>query len=157
MEHRRLRSIYLAGPISGLGYDEARFGWRDKFRNLVPENLQCYSPMRAKEFLADVDQIEGAYDYNPMATEAGIIARDHNDVLNCDAMVACFLEDNGRASLGTAVEYGWAHAYRKPIITVATKDDIHTVHPMLSRLSGYIVEDLETAARIVTHLLTPGV
>ena len=152
------RTIYLAGPISGLNYETARNGWRRYFATLLPEHIACYSPMRAKEFLAGQDQIEGSYpEIDPLATEAGIVTRDHNDVFTNDAIVACFLEDNGRPSLGTAIEFGWAHAYNKPIVMVAEKGNIHREHPMLSRMAGYIVDNLEDGARIMTHLLTPGI
>jgi len=77
-------------------------------------------------------------------------------------MVACFLGAKQRASIGTAVEFGWADIYRKPIIMVieeangAGQDNIH-LHAMLTELAGYRVPTLEEAAHLVTHLLTPGV
>ncbi len=156
------KTIYLAGPISGQSYEEARFGWRKTYAELVHnrpyDHMKCVSPMRADEFLADIDKIEGSYpELHPMATSAGIVTRDHNDVYNCDLMVACFIEDGGRASLGTAVEFGWAMAYNKPIIMIAGEDNEHRVHPMLKRMAGFIVETLEEAAYLSVKLLTPGI
>lgn len=151
--------IYLAGSISGLSYEDASLGWRkDISRMFYPTpQIKCYSPMRAKEFLADVGQLFGSYDEHPLSTERGIVTRDRNDVMKCDVMIACFLESQGNVSLGTAIEFGWADAWDKPVIMVAEKDDPHRVHPMLRRLAGYIVESLEEAAAITKHILLPGI
>ena len=157
--------VYLAGPISGLSYEDASQGWR---RQIVPMleysdysckhlPVRCYSPMRCKDFLADKGKLFGAYEENPLATEGGIVTRDRNDVLQCDVMIACFLESQGYMSLGTAVEFGWADSHRKPIIMVAKPGDPHREHPMLKRMAGYIVETLEEAAALTQALLLPGI
>lgn len=153
------RTVYLAGPITGLTHDEARYGWRKEFAALMPEHIFCNSPMRGKEFLADHGILSSGHDYpqHAMATDAGITTRDYNDVKNCDAMVACFLESNGKPSLGTAMEYGFAHAHQKPVIAIGPLDDPNIRHLMLQRVAGYRVDTLEEAANIVCHLLTPGI
>ena len=110
------RTIYLAGPITGLTHDQARWGWRQEFAQLLSgggfDHISCNSPMRGKEFLADFGVLTSGHDYpeNALCSEAGINTRDYNDVKMCDAMVACFLESNGVPSLGTAAEHGFAHA-----------------------------------------------
>jgi nucleoside 2-deoxyribosyltransferase len=157
MVMHRKKNIYLAGTISGLSHDEARFGWRKEFSLLLPEHIQCSSPMRAKEFLRDAGKLYGSYEEHPMASAAGIVTRDRHDVKNCDAMIACFLEGKDQYSLGTAIEFGWADGWHKPIIMIAEEGDPHRVHPMMSDMAGYIVDNLEDAAHLVTHLLTPGV
>ena len=148
--------IYLAGPIAGLTYEGAALGWRERIKPLLPE-FDLYSPMRNKEFLAGVGELSGSYEHNPLASAKGILGRDRNDVLNCDLMIACFLEADGNMSLGTAMEFGWADAWRKPIIAVGEPDGSHIRHPMLSAASLYIVETLEHAAQLARHLLLPGV
>ena len=35
-----------------------------------------------------------------------------------------------KITLGTMVEYGWADAFRKPIITVIEKKEIHMITPL---------------------------
>lgn len=154
--------VYLAGPISGLSYAESALGWRDQFSSYMTDTalreIELFSPMRGKGFLEDRGILEGGYDDNPLATLSGIVCRDGNDVNTCDVMVACFLEAaEGVASLGTAIEFGWCDAYRKPIIMVAKPGDIHRAHPMLAQMSGYIVDDLKTAAALVEHILLPGI
>lgn len=164
------RSVYLAGPIKGLTYEVARLGWRLDFVNKLDQvsggSIVCRSPMRAKQFLKDQGAISGrpdAYASEPLATQKGITTRDRNDVLSCDAMVANFLGAE-RLSGGTAIEFGWADLARKPIVMVIEKNGIMESglpnphwHPMFNEIAGYIVQDLDEAAYIVNHILTPGI
>lgn len=166
------RKVYLAGPITGLSYDDARYGWRGDFQKLLPDHIHCHSPMRAKDFLLDQHCLVGdptMYPDHAIATPSGIVTRDRNDIRReCDAVVANFLGAT-KASIGTAIEFGWADAYGIPIVMVieeggkiATGVDVYEGdnphwHAMLTELAGYRVPTLEEAAHIVTHLLTPGV
>lgn len=163
------RKIYLAGPITGLSYGEARHGWREEFSKIVEPHghIECYSPMRAKNFLEKSNKIAGTADSygkdSPFGQALGILGRDHNDVFTCDAMVANFLGAK-MGSLGTAAEFGFAYAYRKPIIMVIepaeldyTKNTNPHHHVFLTSMAAYVVNDLETAADVVASLLTPGI
>ena len=153
-------TIYLAGPITGLTHDEARYGWRESFRDLMLEydHIFCSSPMRGKEMLKDFGVLTSGKGYpdNAMATPTGITTRDRNDVRMCSVMVACFLESGGRLSGGTFIEYGWADAYGKPIVVIGDEDDPNVQHLMAQAIYGYRVETIEEAAEIVGRLLTPG-
>jgi len=149
-----IRTVYLAGPIAGLTYQEARYGWRPRFKKLMPSYIVCASPMRAKESLSDQGVLTSDSYEGLLTSASAIVTRDFHDVRTCDAMVACFLE-GVRPSLGTAVEFGWAHAFDKPIIMVAHPDDPHYRHSMLRRMAGYHCRTLEEAAHVVYHLLTP--
>jgi nucleoside 2-deoxyribosyltransferase len=180
------KTIYLAGPITGCDYNSARYGWRKDFADIlfqiqferVGANpwLHCFSPMREKEFLEKDQCISGTADYESLhgfGTPHGILTRDHNDVRNCDAMIACFLGAK-RVSVGTCVEFGFAHAYRKPLIMVM--EDARSIavephpidgpgstiiknphdHVFLRACAGYVVPTLKHAAEIAYSLLTPG-
>lgn len=158
------KQIYLAGPISGLTHDEARYGWRKDFVDMLEaaglDHIHCFSPMRGKEFLAQAGVLTSTGVNSPahaMATDAGITTRDLNDVKNCDAMVACFLESEGRPSLGTAIEYGFAAAFQKPIVAIGHLGDPNISHLMMQRLAGYHLLNLEDSIPLVAHLLTPGI
>lgn len=152
------KTVYLAGPITGLTHDEARYGWRKEFASLMPEHVFCNSPMRGKGMLRDFGPLTSGKNYpdNAMTTSEGITCRDFNDVRTSDAMIACFLESEGRLSGGTFMEYGFAHAFQKPIIGIGSPDDPNLSHLMAQRVMGWRVDTLEEAAIIVTHLLTPG-
>lgn len=164
------RRIYLAGPITGLSYGEARHGWREEFDAMMRAShpdIECFSPMRAKNFLEKASKIAGTADSygkdSPFGQAQGILARDHNDVHSCDVMVANFL-DAKIGSLGTAAEFGFAHAYRKPIVMIIepaaadyTKNTNPHHHVFLTTMASYLVHDLEAARDVVASLLTPGI
>ncbi len=163
------KTIYLAGPITGMNHDDARYGWRKEFANMIEEagrigayrtdHIYCSSPMRGKEFLKNMGVLgsnQSQFSDHAMATSSGITTRDRNDVKTCDLMLACFLESGGRLSGGTFIEYGWADAWRKPIIVVGAKDDPNVFHLMAEDIRGYHVETLEEALPIIIRLLTPG-
>ena len=152
------KTIYLAGPITGLTHDGARYGWRLDFESLMPEHIFCNSPMRGKEMLKEWGVLTSGAGYpdNAMTTPEGITSRDFNDVKTCDAMIACFLESGGNLSGGTFMEYGFAHALQIPIIGIGRADDPNLQHLMAKRVLGWQVDTLEEAAMIVSLLLTPG-
>lgn len=168
MSHPK-RSVYLAGPITGLTHDEARHGWREEFAALMRamelEHISLYSPMRGKSFLQHHGVLSSGEGYpdHPMARASGITTRDCNDVRFCDVLLGCFLEtpvdENGNqiGSLGTAWEFGAAYVLGKPIVMVGAADNIHVKHVMMAHSSGYIVETLEDAAELIGFLLTPGI
>lgn len=153
------RSVYLAGPITGLSYGEARHGWRDEIAALLPPHIHSLSPMRAKEFLQKEQVLRGdpnMYPENVMASPRGIISRDENDLRQCDAMIACFLGAQA-VSIGTCCELGMARILRKPVVLVMEQDGLNPhSHAFITEIQGYWVETLEEAAHCVTHLLTPG-
>lgn len=149
-----MKKIYLAGPITGLTYAESAFGWRETIKTLLPE-FDLFSPMRGKDFLAKDGVLRGADERHPVSSINGILGRDRNDVRTCDLMIACFLEDPGVPSLGTAMEFGWADAWRKPIIMVAEPTSAQRNHPMLQGAATYIVDTLQEAAELSKHLLLP--
>lgn len=157
------KTIYLAGPITGLTHDEARYGWRQEFKDIMErlgfDHIHCRSPMRGKSILKNFGVLTSGKGYpeNAMTSASGITMRDRNDVRTSDAMVACFLESGNRLSGGTFIEYGWADAYRVPIIGIGAKDDPNLQHLMAQSLVGYRVDTLEEGAFIVGTLLSPGI
>ncbi len=153
------KTIYLAGPITGLTHDEARYGWRETFNAMLPSHIHAASPMRGKEFLKDIGVLTSGESYpdNALCSPAGITTRDYNDVRTADAMIACFLESGGNLSWGTAAEFGYAWANRVPIIVIGSLDDPNVKHFMAEHMAGYRVDTLEEAAHIVSLLLTPGI
>jgi len=151
------RQIYLAGPISGLTYEQAALGWRQEIISMLPDHWRCFSPMRGKAFLDGKGPLQGAYTDSPLASIQGILGRDRNDVRECDLMIACFLEADGNMSLGTAMEFGWADVWRKPVIMIADENDPHRQHPMLAGASVYLTDSLSKGAELAKVLLQPGV
>lgn len=161
-------SVYLAGPITGDTYEDARYGWRSEFETMIHrynimhsplERIQCVSPMRGKEHLLDDDNTPMSCDADKydvaISTNSAIVTRDYNDVTRTSCMLANFLGSN-RVSIGTCVEFGFAHAARKPIIMVMEEEGNLHEHGFLTEIAGYRVDTLEEAAFIVQHLCGGG-
>ena len=149
-------TVYLAGPITGLSYEDATNSWRrDACEYLWNHHINAYSPMRGKDFLKDEVELSGGYNaYSGIASSSGVVTRDHHDVRSCDVMLVNFLGAK-RISIGTCIEFGWAHAYRKPIICIMENDNVHQ-HIILSEIAGYIVPTLAQGLDITRLILTPG-
>lgn len=148
----KIKTIYLAGPISGLSYDDATFGWREKFAGLMPEHIHCHSPMRGKKYLSAVKDLGQKL---PESIGRSILVRDYDDVQTCDLIVAHFL-DAPRVSIGTCCEFGFAYALQKPLVMINKPGSIHD-HTFLTEIAGWVVEDVEQAAIIAINFLTPGI
>ena len=90
-----------------------------------------------------------------------IVTKDFMDIDACNIMVVNLLEAK-KVSQGTLVEYGYAKAKGKTIITVSNVVDdvsIDAIHnsPFLGVISDVIVPTLKDAAIIVNSLLSEGV
>ncbi len=145
--------IYLAGPISGCGYGECT-DWRKTFTDLMPESVQCLSPMRGKEFLRSKSIIDGAYpELGPLASSRGIMIRDFFDCTRSDIVLVNLL-GSIRVSIGTCMEIAWAYQNRTPLVAIMEKGNIHE-HPMTSEAIGFQVETLEDAAYVCQTILWP--
>lgn len=155
------RSCYLAGPITGLSYEDARYTWRHEFASILRVNgsdIECFSPMRQKDFLAGQQCTGDAVSLNghgnALARPSGILTRDFNDVRSRDAVVACFLGAK-RVSIGTVWEIGVAYSHKKPLVVVMEPGNLHD-HLFITETAGYVVPTLAEAAHIVASLLSPG-
>ncbi len=155
------KSCYLAGPITGLTYGEARYGWRKTFAESIHQvapHIECYSPMRQKEFLSHLQSMEckgvdlERYE-QCISRPLGILTRDLNDVRERDCIVACFLGAK-IPSIGTVFELGVARALNKPIVVVMEDDNPHQ-HVFVTHCGGYVTPSLDEAVHIVRSLLTP--
>lgn len=147
------KRVYLAGPITGLSYNEST-DWREFAKTFLAKYcLDGISPMRGKDFLRG-EKILGNDYAHPLANPHGIVSRDHNDVLTCDLILANFLGAK-EVSIGTMVEYGWARAYNKPIVCVMEKTGNPHDHCFVRELSGFVVEKLEDGLDIARIVLNP--
>lgn len=158
-----MKRVYLSGPITGLSYNGCT-DWRRHFASLLYSDVVPLSPMRGKEYLAHEGDIKDAYKSGQCVTNLpsaqalscaqGITAKDRNDVFSCDAMVV-YLLGAQKVSIGTVVEFGWADAFRKPIISVIESDgsNVHE-HSIVNTVTGFRVPTLNDAANIVNILLS---
>lgn len=143
---------YLAGPITGLTYGQAT-DWRVYASDvLTGQGIEVLSPMRGKDFILKrigAQEVLGqTYEDSPLSTQRGIVARDIFDV-NCADIVLFNLLGADQVSIGTMVEYGWASAHRKIVVTVMEKSGNVHDHAFIRELSPYRVETLDEALDIV--------
>ncbi len=153
------RGVYLAGPITGLTYEDARATWRHEIVGYFAPHILPYSPMRVVSALQPEQGLSDRKDatgVKGMLVNRAILGRDETDLRNADAMVANFLEAQ-RPSLGTVAEMGMAHILRVPVILVMEKKGNIHEHPFVSSIAYERTDSLREAAEIVNHLLTPGV
>jgi nucleoside 2-deoxyribosyltransferase len=147
------KSLYLAGPITGLTYEGSTEWRRFVAEHLMPDVVPL-SPIRGKEYLKGVDIVGSAYAQYPLSTEAAILGRDRYDVMiGCDAILVNVLGAE-KPSIGTIIEIGWADAVRKPIILVI--EDENNVHdyPMIRQAATFRTPSIDIACRIANSLLS---
>lgn len=152
--------VYLAGPITGLTFQEAKFGWReDVAQNLFQKGVGVISPMRFKDvehFSEDHQKSLSPLgsDLEIMSTEHGLTVRDYNDVVRCDLVFANLLGSK-IVTIGTVMEIAWAFMLRKPCVIVMDKDNIHQ-HAMIRASTPYRVEKLSEGVRVTLGILGVG-
>jgi len=147
--------VYLAGTISGLTFDGAQ-GWREEFRTKIHPDIECYSPLRGKDYLTIRGPLEGSYDEYPLSTDRGITHRDRFDCTGSE-LVVCNLLGATRVSIGTMIELGWADANRVPVVLVMERSaNIHD-YPMVREIASFRVDNLQDAMKITEIVLLPHV
>lgn len=151
-------TVYLAGPIKGLTYNDAT-EWRERAKSeLAAAGIQAFSPMRAKDYLrhetdAGGTRLADAYAAYPLSTMKAIVTRDRMDCQGCSAVIM-YLRGAKQVSIGSVIEIGWADAARVPIVLVMEKDGSNPhEHGMVREMCGFHVETLDEALGVVKALL----
>lgn len=153
------KTVYLAGPVTGLSHINAT-SWRTLASAHLSTDIHALDPMRGTAHLANEERLGHTYDADPMTTAKGITATCMRDCLTCDAMIVnvTHVKPN-KLSAGTLIEMGWVSSRMTiPIILVCEEGNVHREHPIISTLSDYVVERLSTACELVNILLSqrPG-
>lgn len=142
--------VYLAGPISGLSFDEGQ-NWREEFSTKIDPRIECYSPLRGKDYLTAHGKLEGAYDEFPLSSARGITERDRFDCIGAD-LVICNVHGAKRVSIGTMIELGWADANRIPVVLIMEEGNVHE-HPMVQQTTSWRVDNMADALKITEIVL----
>ncbi len=100
MFKRRLRKIYLAGPITGCNDDQKKV-WRQRIERSWPDEF---------EFICPVQRIEAS----PAKTPYQIVSLDMEAIRDADAVIA----NMWKASIGTAIGVAVASFNGKPVIVI---------------------------------------
>jgi len=159
------KRIYLAGPIKGLTYEGAtawREIWADYFKELF---IDCYSPMRGKEYLNTVDEngrgelLKDSYTGSLFSDAQKITMRDRNDCMNSDLIVFNFLGATPyddfpfSLSIGSCIEIGWGDSQRIPMIAVMEQHSLYQ-HAMITECC-MTAETMNEAMKLAEGILIP--
>ena len=148
-----MQKIYLAGPIEGCSFEECT-SWRDEFTKLMPDTVQCLSPMREKTYVHHEENNADCLVDQLMSSNRGIMVRDYYDCHRSDLIVANFIGAT-RVSIGTVMELAWAWHSKIPTIVIIDDDNLHN-HCMLDECMSYRVQNLEQAAKAALLTLWPS-
>ena len=153
--------VYLAGPITGLSY-EGCTDWRQTaIDHLKQFGIQGLSPLRGKDYLKSVVNIEDNYDTHEndlaqvLSGQRGIYARDRFDCHRADAVLVNMLGAK-RVSIGTVMEIAWAAQNNTPVVLIMEKEGNIHEHSMLREACPFRVDNLEDALYVLTSLLAPS-
>lgn len=146
--------VYLAGPITNHTGPFIK-GWRQKiYFDLKYRGIDALSPLRFQGH-DEPDIMKDSYEDTLFASRRGIYRRCKFDVKRCDIVLVNFLEAD-KISIGSCIELGWADAWGKEIVIAMEKENLH-YHSMVRECAGWIVEDLDTACKVVYQILESGV
>jgi len=149
-----MNKVYLAGPITGLSYEECTV-WRDKVTlDLYHHEVVCLSPMRGKRYLdkevniPDVPRVDLPKAGKGMATQSAIVARDRDDTINAD-MVFVNVLGAKQVSPGTMVEMGWADAMRVPVLLCMEEEGNPHDRAMVRGVTSFRAYTVEEGVQMV--------
>lgn len=151
------KTVYLCGPIAGCTYEEARFGWRSQVAMYLKNaDIDSLSPMRFTHSLEN-EGVLGQHGYvGTMHSPKAITARDRFDTQRCDLMF-CNVLGASKASIGSAIEFGWADSKRIPIVLCMEPEGNPHDHAMIREMASFIVPSIEEGIEVVLGVLCPGV
>ena len=153
MKHK----VYLAGPISGLTFDDA-----DEWRLLAMEQLGRHSiagisPLRGKSYLRALGELSAECsaegEAGLMSKPRSIMARDYYDCTTCDVLLVNLLRAH-KVSIGTMMEIAWAHHARTPVVCAMEPGNVHE-HAMVNEAVDFRVDSLDKAIAVVIAILDP--
>lgn len=125
-------SVYLSGPIAGLKYSEARYGWREYVDGRLHHGITVLSPMRHEGHLAEIKgPLDAAGQLDHFFSGSKIIfEKDRLDIERSDVVLVNLLGATSRVSIGTVAEIGMATTLGKQIILVMEDPGTVLINPM---------------------------
>lgn len=146
------KSIYLAGPMTGMKVADSRDGWRFRAHNAFEPFVECMNPVRGWNCLPDghIMQARGEDEAGLKMVEGKLhFQRDVHDIRRCSAL---YVNTQGadRVSLGTVSEMGMAYILGKPIVAIL--DPWH-VHLFTEQEASVICNTEEEAIECLKSLL----
>lgn len=159
------KAVYLSGPITGLEYGEARYGWRQHVADtLAGTGITMLSPMRHEGHLAEMTGAMTEEALNEFQERTNhffshskmIVAKDLLDI-DMSSIVLVYVLGAQAISKGTIAEVGYAYAKGKTIITVMENKGNMNDGPFLREMSDAVLDNLDDAIVAIKSLLSEGV
>lgn len=143
--------IYLAGPISGKGYDEVVSIYQEKSAILSLLGYDILCPMTGKAYLRNEVDFRSHGDGHPVSTNHAIFERDKWMVTSSDVVLADLSNSGSRVSIGTVMELAWASMLGKHTVAVIPPDNIHQ-HAFILESADIVFETMDAAYDYLTSL-----
>lgn len=171
-------TVYLSGPITGLSYQEARYGWRQEVADALVRSkddialtgITVLSPMRHEAHLAEMTDIDTHYPDHFFSKPKVIVEKDRLDIKRSDVVLVNVLGAK-RVSIGTVSEIAMAYEQGKQIVLVM--EDANSIdnrqyetdplssnpheHPFVTELVSLRLNNLDDAVEAIRSLLSEGI
>jgi len=155
----RTEFVYLAGPMSGLTYEDA-LAWRveatEALRRISASassvHYHTLDPCRGKEYLTG--SVLAGVDTKDQGWGDIIVPRDKYDVLRSAIVLVNLLpgEKVGKVSIGTMFEIAWAADHgRYTIVVMRHGDPVHD-HEFVRKNASIVVPNLDAAYECIKGL-----
>lgn len=118
-------TVYIAGPISGLSYDEVVQRYKCQVHDFESMGYSVLFPLLGKGYLRNETTFKATGYKTPVSTNRAIVSRDHWMVKQSDILFADFTQGHDRVSIGTISEIAWGFELGKHIVIVLPDDNIH--------------------------------
>lgn len=136
--------IYLAGPITGRGYDEVVDLYKKKASVLAEHGYDVLCPMTGKQHLRNEVEFKAHGFHHPVSSNHAIFERDAWMVQNTDIILVDLSNSGDRVSIGAMMELAWGSLLGKHTLTILPKENIHR-HAFVLEASDIVFETEEEA------------
>lgn len=145
-------TIYLAGSITGKGYDEVVSAYVEKTAYFEALGYDVFCPMTGKAYLRNEIEFKPENYKFPVSTNHAIFERDMWMVMNCDIILADLSTSGERVSIGTMMELAWASMLHKHSIIILPENNVHR-HAFVLESGDIIFETLEDAKKYLEDFI----
>jgi nucleoside 2-deoxyribosyltransferase len=143
--------IYLAGPISGKGYEEVVGKYKEKDKILKELGYEILCPMTGKQYLKNETEFKAVGYTNPLSTNHAIFQRDKWMVSSSDIVLADLSNSGDKISIGTTMELAWASMLGKQVLLILPEENIHN-HAFILESATVIFKTEEEAYNYLRDL-----
>ncbi len=145
--------LYLTGPITGKTAGRIR-NWRKQVRAHFEAQIDIVDPSESEynASLSHLTRETASKALKRLQHGQFVVARSKSLIKECDIVLANFLEDGGRTSIGSVAEIAWANALSKTIIIVREPKGNPHDHAMLNGMATQICDTLEDALEQIAEM-----